>query len=113
MQTNNIHQIFNLNTESLFNEDEAYRLVNLLIPITAKAKNKINGLNSRLEYFKFQEAEAELIQNQINHEIQRWSEKVRRLGGFPLALYKVKHYNYHSLTFFCHIFLNIFNSFLF
>ncbi len=90
MQTNNIHQIFNLNTESLFNEDEAYRLVNLLIPITAKAKNKINGLNSRLEYFKFQEAEAELIQNQINHEIQRWSEKVRRLGGFPLALYKVK-----------------------
>lgn len=90
MQTNHVHQIFNLNSESLFTEDQAYNLINLLIPITAKAKNKVNALNSRLEYYKFQENEAELIQTQINQEIQKWSEKVRRLGGFPLALYRVK-----------------------
>ena len=85
-----IHNIYHLNFEKTFNEDEAYELVNLLMAVTVRAKNKINGLNSRLEYFKAEPDQADQIQNELNHEIQSWSEKMRRLGGLPLALYQVK-----------------------
>jgi hypothetical protein len=85
-----VHQIYHFDTEKLFSEDEAYELVNLLVAVTSKAKNKINGLNSKLEYYKSQPAQADIIQFDLNNEIQKWSDKVRRLGGIPLALYKVK-----------------------
>lgn len=85
-----IHNIYHLNYEKTFNEDEAYELVNLLMAVTVRAKNKINGLNSRLEYFKAEPDQADQIQNELNSEIQSWSEKMRRLGGLPLALYQVK-----------------------
>ena len=87
---NNVHNIYHLNKEKSFTEDEAYELVKLFMAITGKAKNKINGLNSRLEHFKLQPEHADEIQFNLNSEIQRWSEKVRRLGGTPLALYKIK-----------------------
>jgi hypothetical protein len=85
-----VHNIFHLNTQKAFSENEAYDLVNLLLAVTAKAKNKINGLNSRLEYYKALPEQADQIQLELNEEIQKWSEKVRRLGGIPLALFKVK-----------------------
>lgn len=85
-----VHNIYHLNKEKKFSEDEAYELVNLFMTITSKAKNKINGLNSRLEHYKFQNDLADDIQFELNTEIQKWSEKVRRLGGTPLALYKIK-----------------------
>ena len=87
---NTVHNIYHLNTEKLFSEDEGYELVNLLMAITSKSKNTVNGLNSRLEYFKHQQDEADSIQFELNGQIQKWSDKVRRLGGIPLALYKVK-----------------------
>ena len=55
-----------------------------------KSKNKINALNSRLEYYKAQPDLADTIQTDLNAEIQKWSEKTRRLGAIPLALFKVK-----------------------
>lgn len=89
MQTN-VHHIFNLNETKTFSEDDAYELVNLFLAVTVKAKNQINGLSSKLEYYKSQPEEADKIQFELNEAIQKWSEKMRRLGGTPLALYKVK-----------------------
>ena len=86
----NVHNIYHLNQEKKFSEDEAFELLNLLLAITPKAKKAINGLNSRLEYHKAIPHEADEIQMELNVQIQKWSEKVRRLGGIPLALYKVK-----------------------
>lgn len=86
----NVHNIYHFNAQKLFSEKEAYELVNLLLAVTAKAKNKINGLNSRLEYFKATPDKADAIQQDLNTEIQKWSDKSRRLGGIPIALYKVK-----------------------
>jgi Mg/Co/Ni transporter MgtE len=74
----------------IFNEDEAYELISLLLTITGKTKNTINGLNSQLEYFKGRPAKQDDIQFEINMAMQKWSEKVRRLGGVPIAIYKVK-----------------------
>jgi len=86
----NVHNIYHLNQEKKFTEDDAYNLVNLFLAITPKAKNAINGLNSRLEYHKAIPEEADAIQMELNVQIQKWSEKVRRLGGIPLSLYQVK-----------------------
>lgn len=86
----NVHNIYHLNQEKVFTEDEAFELINLFLAITPKAKNTINGLNSRLEYHKAIPEETDAIQMELNVQIQKWSEKIRRLGGIPLALYKVK-----------------------
>ncbi len=88
--SNTVHNIYHFNTEKLFSEDEAYELVNLFMAVTQKSRNTINGLNSRLEYYKHQPDEADAIQFELNTQIQKWSDKVRRLGGIPLALYKIK-----------------------
>ena len=88
--TGTVHNIFHLNKEKKFSEDQAYELVNLFHAITSKSKVKINGHNSRLDFYKAQPELADNVQFELNTEIQKWSEKVRRLGGVPLSLYKVK-----------------------
>jgi hypothetical protein len=90
METNQVHNIYHLNSQKMFTEDQAYELVNLLIAVTGKSKIKINALNSRLEHYKNQPNVADEIQTELNLEIQKWSDKTRRLGAVPLALYKAK-----------------------
>lgn len=85
-----VHTIYNLNQSHLFDEDQAYELVNLFLTITSKAKNTVHGLNSQLEYHKAMPQQADAIQVRLNREISKWSDKVKRLGGVPLALFKVK-----------------------
>jgi hypothetical protein len=86
----NIYTIYPLHQEKFFSEDEALELVNIFLAITSKAKNQINSLNSQLELHKMSPSQTDAIQFRLNESIQKWSEKVRRLGGIPLALYKVK-----------------------
>lgn len=82
--------IFPLSRGGSFSEDQAYELLNMLHIVTLKAKNKIGALSGQVEYNKRVPRQAEVYQNRLNEEIQRWSEKVRRLGAVPLSLYKVK-----------------------
>lgn len=82
--------IFRIDQNRKFNEKEAYQLVNMLHIVTQKAKNKINSLSGQVEYNKRQPKQAEAFQMMLNEEIQKWSEKTRRLGAVPLSLYKVK-----------------------
>ncbi len=85
-----VHTIYPIHQDQNFSEDEALDLVDLFLTVTAKSKNKINGLNSKFEYFKNQPEMADQIQLQLNTEIQKWTDKIRRLGGIPLELYQVK-----------------------
>lgn len=85
-----VHNIFNLNSQKSFTEEEAYQVLNLLMLITNKAKNKINALRSQIDYNKNMPGQAMGFEKKLNEELQKWSEKVRRLGGIPLALYQVK-----------------------
>jgi len=87
---NNVHQIFHVNKQSTFAQNEALELINLLHLVTQKSKNKINALSGHLNYNKNAPKQAKYYQEQLNGEIQKWSEKVRRLGAVPLSLYKVK-----------------------
>jgi hypothetical protein len=85
-----VHTIYPLHKSHIFGEDAAYELVDLFIAITQKSKKAINGLNSQLEYHKAIAHQADAIQMRINSEISKWSEKIQRLGGVPLSLFKVK-----------------------
>ncbi|MDH5414585.1 MAG: hypothetical protein OEW87_10640 [Flavobacteriaceae bacterium] len=86
----NIHHIYPLFEKHHFDKSEALDVVNLFLAITAKDRNKINALNSRIEYFKLQTQIADSLQMELNTAIQKWSDKVRRLGGIPIELFKVK-----------------------
>lgn len=86
----NVYSIYPLDQEKIFSEQEATDLVDLFNSITSKSKKEINALSSQLEYHKGMPHQADAIQFRLNQSIQKWSEKIRRLGGIPLALYKVK-----------------------
>jgi hypothetical protein len=88
--TNNVHHIFPVNKQNTFSENEALELINLLHLVTQKSKNKINAISGHINYNKNNSKQAQYYQGLLNNEIQKWSEKVRRLGVVPLSLYKVK-----------------------
>lgn len=85
-----VHSIYPMNETHCFHEDEAYELVNLLYVVTQKTKNTVHALNSQLEFHKAMPHQADNIQRELNLEISKWSDKVKRLGATPLALFKVK-----------------------
>ncbi|MCO4752840.1 MAG: hypothetical protein KC478_00090 [Bacteriovoracaceae bacterium] len=92
MSNNNVEtlNIFHLDQNREFSEDEAYQLVNMLHIVTQKSKNKINSYSGQTQFHSRNPKEAEVYQAKLNEEIQKWSEKTRRLGAIPLSLYKVK-----------------------
>ncbi len=79
-----------LSEQRIFTHEEALELVSLLIVITARTKKELNGLNAQLAYFKNRQDKTAEIQDRINHSMQTWSEKIRRLGAIPVSYCKVK-----------------------
>ncbi len=90
MQPDNVRNIYPLNKSKTFTHDEALELVPLLMHISSKTKRELNLLNSQLSFLKTQSEKAQVIQEKLNHELQTWSEKVRRLGAIPVSLCKVR-----------------------
>lgn len=78
------------NQTKYFSEEEVEKILPFLLTITSKAKGQINGLNSQIDYFRAQPGKADALQQQLNEAVQKWSEKMRRLGGIPLGLFQVK-----------------------
>ena len=90
METDNVRNIYPLNQTKTFTHEEALELVPLLMHISSKTKRELNVLNSQLSFLKTQSEKAQIIQEKLNHELQSWSEKVRRLGAIPVSLCKVR-----------------------
>jgi hypothetical protein len=86
----NVINIGFVNQTRYFTEDEAYRLLSFMLAITNKTKNEINALNSQMNFFKGQPIKSDEVQFKLNEVMQKWAEKVKRLGGIPLGLYKVQ-----------------------
>lgn len=89
-ESNKVLNIFHLDDQKTFEESDALLLIDTLHLVTSKAKNKIGALSGQAQFHKRNPNEAQIYQQRMNEEIQRWSEKVRRLGAIPLSLYKVK-----------------------
>lgn len=87
---NNVHSIFPLSSETRFDQDEAVSLIATLLNVTSKAKNKINAANGHVQFNKNNPSAQQYHQEILNLEIQKWSEKMRRLGVVPLSLFKAK-----------------------
>lgn len=93
MTENNFEQlpkIYPLNQTKVFTHEEALELISILKRITSKSKRQLAVLNSQLSFQKSNSDKALTIQEQINKEIQIWSDHVRRLGNIPMSLGKVK-----------------------
>jgi hypothetical protein len=86
----NVRTIYPLNQSKTFSHEEALELVPLLQHVCAKTKRDLNLLNSQLSFFKTNTDKAQAIQEKINLALQRWSDKVRRLGAIPESLCKVR-----------------------
>jgi hypothetical protein len=86
----NVRKIFPLNENRLFSYEEALELIPLLMHISSKTKRELNTLNSQLSFTKVNTPKASEIQNKISICLQNWSEKVRRLGAYPVSEFKIK-----------------------
>ena len=86
----NVRSIYPLNQTKNFSHEEALELVPLLQHISSKTKRELNVLNSQLSFFKTNSDKAQNIQEKINHSLQAWSDKIRRLGAIPVSLCKVR-----------------------
>jgi len=78
------------NHTRFFTEENLEAMLPVLIAITSKAKGQANGLKAQADYFKAQPGKAEALTQQYNELLQKWSEKMRRLGGLPVELFQVK-----------------------
>lgn len=73
-----------------FSIKEAEDMLPLLLSISQNARREINGYNSQLAFHKGQTKKCEELQEKINLTIQKWSEKMRKLGTNPVAMWKIK-----------------------
>lgn len=86
----NVRRLTPLNQTRTFSHEEALELIPLLQLISSKTKRELNVLNSQLSFLKSNSDKAQAIQERINHTLQAWSDKVRRLGAIPVSLCKVR-----------------------
>lgn len=86
---NNVININGNNENIVFNVHQASALVPTLLSITKKTKDKIAVLKSQLEVHKFNQDRADLIEKDIHDIIQKWGDKVIRLGMTPIGIWKV------------------------
>lgn len=78
--------IYNLNESHEFSPSEAEALVPILRKISDSTSKKLTVLNQKLSLNR-NNVEA---QEEINEVLQKWADHVRRLGGIPVSLYKVR-----------------------
>jgi hypothetical protein len=89
MEVRTIYPI-NDNKTISFSFEEAERIVPLLITISKRCKQEVNQYNSQLALYKGQKEKCSSIQDQINESLNRWGDKMRKLGLTPLSLWKVR-----------------------
>lgn len=73
-----------------FKENELEDLRYLLNQITSKYKRNISIINARLGYVIINSKVHIELQNELNNNLQRWSDIVKRLGVIPIAFGKVR-----------------------
>ena len=86
----NITSIYPVNTRINFRVEEAEHLIDLFLKITRRSRTTVVNLKSRIQYFHGRKEKVAEIQEQINAEVQKWSEKIIKLGGVPVSLWKVR-----------------------
>lgn len=85
-----IDTIFQLQGPRVMSRPEAQRLLPVLLKMTERAQKEVQGLVQRLELLRqVDENEANRVENEIDHIMERWREQVTRLGGQPKGVWIV------------------------
>ncbi|MGK0367728.1 MAG: hypothetical protein ACI9QD_000866 [Thermoproteota archaeon] len=88
----NVVQLFSTKRQEkiMMSFDDAENLIGLITTISRKTKLAITVLNSQADEFRGQTIQSGELQNDVNSELQKWSEKMNKLGVTPVAMYKVR-----------------------
>ena len=86
----NVVKIVPFGTVNKFSQDEAERLVKVLYNLTSKTKKKLNILNSQAPHYRGRKIQDTQYDEQLNKLVESWSEKIRRLGCFPMDIFLVR-----------------------
>ena len=85
-----IHSIFPKNVKVYMALDEVEGLISVLLTSTRRSLQQVNQYKAQMNWFKGQAQKVEELQVKINHEVNRWQQKIERLGGQVQGLWKVK-----------------------
>ena len=81
-------EIVQLNHKQVFTHSSAQELLPVIYRITETAQKEVRSLVNRMEAIKGMSAQrASEIEVEINHVIERWQQKVQKLGASPKGLW--------------------------
>lgn len=72
-----------------FNKSQANQVIPVLLTITRKAKNQVNNYKAQAEHLKHDADKVQELETDIHQTIKKWGDKVSRLGGTPVGIWKV------------------------
>ena len=70
-------------------------VVNTLENITRRSKQVIDSINMKLKNCCSSPIEQKFLFKELNNEIKKWSDKVKKLGGNPVKMYEVELDNFY------------------
>ena len=79
--------------EKEFTLREAKKLLPIVRRITTQAAEKVVPLQTRIKEHPLHSEQDSLCARQIRQIINRWAEKIRRLGAMPTGLWNVEFHN--------------------
>lgn len=98
----NVTQLFSLNESRPLRFEQAMELLPIFIRITNATRQEMNVLNSQAQHYKGKPIQSADVQNQLNQLLQKWCEKMKRLGAHPLAMYKAKIHTEEGIKYWCY-----------
>jgi hypothetical protein len=98
----NVTQLFTGNNVRPLSIAEAEQLLPIFLKITNQTRQSINVLNSQVDHYKGKPVKSAELQTQLNLKLQKWCDKMKRLGGQPQAMFKVKIQTEEGIRFWCY-----------
>jgi response regulator RpfG family c-di-GMP phosphodiesterase len=98
----NVTQLFTTNNSRPLSIQEAEQLLPIFLKITNQTRQSINVLNSQVDHYKGKPVKSAELQTQLNLMLQKWCDKMKRLGGHPQAMFKVKILTTEGIRFWCY-----------
>lgn len=89
MQNDEVLKIYPLSDSKCLTPIEAKGLGSLFTYLTDCLKKDVRKLELQLQSTTNPET-IEILQTKISHLIDKWSEKIKRLGGIPINLNQIK-----------------------
>ena len=88
-EVGHITKIYRPQDDIRFTKEEANQMTGLLFCITKKTKNDVTSIKAKLQAQYHNKLKVQQYQEEIYCKVSQWGEKVSRLGGTPMGVWKV------------------------